>query len=120
MPAPIPSGSPDPTASPTPSPSAGQTPTAAGAADETLLFAVDLFSAEESNIRPGDGARIASLGSDTPSDPATAGVARDEFWPLLVALTLVFLVAEWLVYERDGARRLLQGVRQGVRRLRPA
>jgi hypothetical protein len=119
MPAPIPSGSPDPTASPTPSPTAGETPTP-DAPDEALLFAVDLFSAEESNIRPGDGARVASLGTDTPTDPATAGVARDEFWPLLVALTLVFLVAEWLVYERDGARRLLQGVRQGVRRLRPA
>lgn len=112
IPAPAPSGSPgaSPTASPTADPSAspgGQV----GTQDEPLLFAVDLFSADESNIRPGDGARLVALGTDAPPDPANAGTARDEFWPLLAALTLLFLVIEWLVYERDGARRLLNGLR---------
>jgi hypothetical protein len=79
--------------------------------DEPLLFAVDLFSSDESNIRPGDGARLAALGTDVPVDPANIGTARDEFWPLLAALTLLFLVIEWLVYERDGARRVLNGLR---------
>ena len=83
-----------------------------------MLFAVDLFSADESNIRPGDGARLVGLGTDTPTDPATAGLARNEFWPLLVALALLFLVIEWLVYERDGARRLLKGIRGSTTRLR--
>ena len=83
-----------------------------GTQDAPLLFAVDMFSAEESNIRPGDGARIASLGADVPVDGVETGTARDEFWPLLVALALLFLLIEWLVYERDGARRILNGIRR--------
>ena len=83
-----------------------------GTLDEPMLFAVDLFSADESNIRPGDGARIGSLGTNTPGDPAAAGTARNEFWPLLVALTLLFLVVEWVVYERDGARRIANSIKR--------
>ncbi len=120
IPAPAPSGSPGatPTASPTAAPSGSPSGSPAaspspgvGTADDPLLFAVDLFAPEESNIRPGDGARIASLGRDTPIDPAAVGVSRNEFWPILVALTLLFLVAEWLVYERDGARRIMNKLR---------
>jgi hypothetical protein len=112
IPAPVPSGSPGATAtaSPTPDPSASPGEQI-GTQDEPLLFAVDLFSTDESNIRPGDGARISALGTELPDDPAAAGTARDEFWPLLAALTLVFLIIEWLVYERDGARRVLNGLR---------
>ncbi len=29
-----------------------------------------------------------------------------------MTLALLFLVIEWLVYERDGARRILNGVRR--------
>jgi Ca-activated chloride channel homolog len=114
IPAPSPSGSPG-AATPTPAPVAsGPPPSGApvGTTDDPLLFAVDLFAPEESNVRPGDGARIASLGTDVPLDPAAVGTARDEFWPLLVALTLLLLVAEWLVYERDGARRILNWLRR--------
>ena len=125
IPAPAPSGSPVATAAPTPSatadPSAG--PGAqVGTEDEPLLFAVDLFSSDESNIRPGDGARLAALGTAAPADQAAPGTAHDEFWPLLATLTLLFLVIEWLVYERDGARRILNGLRASVplRRRRPA
>jgi hypothetical protein len=32
----------------------------------------------------------------------------------------LFLLIEWLVYERDGARRVLNSLRGGVKRLRPA
>jgi Ca-activated chloride channel homolog len=85
-----------------------------GTADEPLLFAVDLFSPGESNIRPGDGARIVALGSREPTQPSEAGVARDEFWPLLALLVLAFLVAEWLVYERDGARRIAATIRSAL------
>ncbi len=112
LPAPAPSGSPAATPSPTASPDPSASPGAgAGTQDEPLLFAVDLFSAEESNIRPGDGARIGSLGADVPPDGAEVGTARDEFWPLLVTLALLFLLIEWFVYERDGARRILNGIR---------
>ncbi len=103
------SPTPSPTVSPTPDPSASP---GVATTDEPLLFAVDLFSPDESNIRPGDGARIGSLGTNTPTDPAAAGTARDEFWPLLVALTLLFLVVEWLVYERDGARRIANSIKR--------
>lgn len=113
IPAPTPSGSPGASATPSATPSAGASAGAAvGTADEPLLFTVDLFSAEESNIRPGDGARIAALGSDVPPEQVAAGVARDEFWPLIATLTLLFLMIEWLVYERDGARRVLGGIRR--------
>jgi Ca-activated chloride channel homolog len=104
-----PSGSPDASGSP------GDSGLPTGTIDEPLLFAVDLFAPDESNIAPGDGARITALGTDdsTPRS-ATAGVARDEFWPLLVTLALLFLAVEWLVYERDGARRIVRGVRAAL------
>ncbi|MDQ3938669.1 MAG: hypothetical protein M3253_08335, partial [Chloroflexota bacterium] len=119
VPAPEPSGSPGAgptstaTAAPDASASPGQLPEP-GTADEPLLFAVDLFSHEESNIRPGDGARLEALGSS--ADPAAVemSVARDEFWPWLVLLVLGFLLAEWAVYERDGARRLANGLRHAL------
>ncbi|MEP7379412.1 MAG: BatA and WFA domain-containing protein [Chloroflexota bacterium] len=116
IPAPAPSGSPGatPTVSPTPDASAspgGQV----GTQDEPLLFAVDMFSNDESNLRPGDGERLVALGTAAPPDQAAAGTARDEFWPLLATLTLLFLIIEWLVYERDGARRVLNGLRNALR-----
>jgi hypothetical protein len=121
IPAPAPSGSPGTTPSPSPSPDPSASPeSGTGTEGAPLLFAVDLFSADESNIRPGDGARLTALGTDAPPDQAAPGTARDEFWPLLAALTLFFLLIEWLVYERDGARRVLNSLRGGVKRLRPA
>jgi hypothetical protein len=122
---PDPAAEPDPAVSPLPSPSISPVPSPAtvtpapspgglpepGTADEPLLFAVDLFSPDESNIRPGDGARITALGSSEELPASEAGVARDEFWPLLAALVLGFLLAEWMVYERDGARRIANRLR---------
>ncbi|HSH21286.1 MAG TPA: VWA domain-containing protein [Candidatus Caenarcaniphilales bacterium] len=112
-----------PPASATPTATSDPAPTgpsssglAAGTTREPLLFAVDLFSAEESNIRPGDGARISALGSDDAGAPSTAPLARDELWPLLVVLALAFLIAEWLVYERDGARRIAHTLRRSLPR----
>jgi len=111
---PLPSGSPAGSAGPSGSPSTGGLPTT-GTPDEPLLFAVDLFAPDESNIVPGDGGRLAALGTGDEAPVEAAGVARDEFWPLLVTLALVFLAIEWLVYERDGARRVARGVRAGIR-----
>lgn len=114
---PDPAASPAPTdgPSPTQTPGAGQTdgpPAQPGTPDDPLLFAVDLFSHEESNIRPGDGARLAALGVQEGEEQVEAGLARDEFWPWLVLLVLGFLLAEWLVYERDGARRIAGWLRR--------
>jgi Mg-chelatase subunit ChlD len=102
---PAPSASPSgsPIASPTANPSGSALP---GSVDHPILFAVDLFAPDESNIAPGDGSRLIALGTNTPRSPGDAGTARDEFWPLLVTLALIFLAAEWLIYERDGARRI--------------
>lgn len=100
-----------------PSPSADTVPD--GPEDEPAYFAVDLFSPEESNIAPGDGARLVALGEAAAPDAAPAGVARDEWWPALVLAALALLLVEWLVYERDGARRITAAVRRGMGQLRP-
>jgi len=108
--------SPDPSASvPPSSPEPSDDPgIPVGPEDAPLFFAVDLFSVEESNIAPGDGARLAALGSEPDPEVAEAGVARDEWWPFLVAIALVLLLLEWLVYERDGARRIAAGTRRAM------
>ncbi|HWH23733.1 MAG TPA: hypothetical protein VNW68_02445, partial [Candidatus Limnocylindria bacterium] len=73
-------------------------------------------------IAPGDGARLVALGAAHDPASAEAGVARDEFWPWLVLLALGFLLAEWMVYERDGLRRVLAalGADRLLRRRSPA
>jgi hypothetical protein len=104
-PKPLPSGaSPAPTTAPT----AAASPSPSGTASEVAVssrFAVDLFDPAESNIAPGDGARLAALGGP-PASGGEVGVARDEWWVPVVLAILVLLLLEWLVYERDGARRI--------------
>jgi hypothetical protein len=110
--------SPGSSASATPRPSgSGSSPAASPAAnpDEPELFAVDLFDLEESNIAPGDGSRLVAVGS-TADGAQSGGIARDEFWPLIALLILVLLVGEWLVWERDGVRRLVGRARGLLRR----
>ena len=112
VPKPLPSGSPGPSgaspgASGTPSVSASPAPSASGSPEAAapVRFAVDLFDPTESNIAPGDGARLAALGGP-PATGGTPGVARDEWWVPVALIALLLLLLEWLVYERDGARRL--------------
>lgn len=117
-----------PTTAPAASPGAsGGAPASPGVAavpvgpeDRPDRFAVDLFSAQESNIRPGDGARLAALGGNAAPVDGEPGTARDEWWPMLVLLVLAGLMVEWLLYERDGARRLWHGARDRLRGLTPA
>jgi hypothetical protein len=91
-----------------------------GPEERPTRFAVDLFSPQESNIAPGDGSRIAALGGSAEPGAATAGTARDEWWPLVAAIVLAVLMAEWLLYERDGARRIWHGLRGALGSLTPA
>ena len=112
-PAPAASPSGVPTASPTANPS--QSAVAAGSADNPILFAVDLFAPDELNIAPGDGSRLVALGTTAPPAAGDAGTARKEFWPLVAVLALTFLAAEWLIYERDGARRIGRALRGTLR-----
>lgn len=82
-------------------------------------FAVDLFEPGESSIRPGDGTALTAMGG-TPDAGEPGGTARDEWWAPLVLLLLGVLAAEWLLYERDGARRIVQGIRTRLGRTRPS
>ena len=132
-------------ATPTPSAAAGSPgalptfrPADPGAA---VRFAVDLLDVDESNIAPGDIAKLTALGqpaaspvpgaspgpgaspvpgaSGDPGGGAAAGErpnARDELWIPIVLLALLVLTAEWLVYERDTVARLRRGI---AGRLRP-
>jgi hypothetical protein len=116
---------PEPTQAAQPSAAASVAPgTAAGPAGGLpRRFAVDLFSAAESNIAPGDTAAIAALGTTGDGGAAEAGTAQDEWWPLVAAIVLVALMGEWLLYERDGARRIAGALRSrvpGRRMPRPA
>jgi hypothetical protein len=111
-PAPAASGeAPSPT--PSPSPSASDASVAAG----PIRFAVDLFDLEESNIAPGDGARLTAIGG-APAAAGAAGTARDEWWIPIALAALALLLVEWLVYERDGARRIRSWL-GGLGRWRP-
>ncbi len=85
-------------------------------------FAVDLLDVDESNIAPGNPAKIAALGAPAASPGSSAApgasgtgastgeapapMARDELWIPIVLAALAVLLVEWLVYERDTLVRL--------------
>ena len=87
-------------------------------------FAVDLLDVDESNIAPGDVAKLTALGhvaaspgpgaSGAPAGaagaPAERPKARDELWIPIVLIALLVLTLEWLVYERDTLARLRRGL----------
>ncbi|MEZ4597096.1 MAG: hypothetical protein R3C32_09810 [Chloroflexota bacterium] len=72
----------------------------------------------ESAIAPGDGSALAALGGAEGAADAV-GTAQDELWVPVALLLLAMLAAEWLLYERDGARRIAQGVRARLVRTPP-
>jgi hypothetical protein len=138
-PSPSPAGSAGatPSAVPTEAASAGPSSSASSAApaptfrpadpNAPTMFAVDLLDVDESNIAPGDPAKLTALGklaaSPNPSaGTGTAGIAaakepaaRDELWIPIVLIALLVLTAEWLVYERDTVSRLRRRVVGRVR-----
>jgi hypothetical protein len=63
-------------------------------------FAVNLFSPAESQIQPAATVRIGQTTVETTSD---GDVGQREFWPWLVGLAFIILLAEWWVHHR-GAR----------------
>lgn len=115
---PSPGGSSGPSGSSTPEPSTAGIGAVTPAGPK--LFAVDLFASGESNIAIGDPNALTALGSDQPVDQASLGLARDDWWPPLVLIVLAVLMVEWLVYERDGGRRIWNGVRSGLHGGRPS
>lgn len=68
--------------------------------------AVNLFSADESDVAPGDAQRIMEMGRVTPDDEGPAQPTRAEWWWPLALAALALLAAEWLLFHRPTRRSL--------------
>ena len=60
-------------------------------------FAVNLFDADESNIRPRESIQI---GQASITQAASNKISQREVWPWLAVLALILLIVEWQVYHR--------------------
>jgi len=60
-------------------------------------FAVNLFDADESNIRPRE---LIQIGQETVTPSTSQQVGQRELWKWLIALALLVLMIEWQVYHR--------------------
>ena len=86
---------------------------------EDALFAVNLFSPQESAIDPAGSLPI--VGSQTDGSQSTDEQrARREWWRPWALLALLLLTIEWLVYQRNALAYLLNGLRQRWQSLRGA
>jgi hypothetical protein len=80
--------------------------------DGTVLgtTAVNLFSPDESDVRPGDPTRIIDMGR-VPDDPDEIGQpARAEWWWPLALVALGLLAVEWLLFHRPTRRALARAL----------
>lgn len=66
--------------------------------------AVNLFSADESDVAPGDPRRISEMGAAPPAGGVPDNESRAEwFWPLALA-ALLLLAIEWVLFHRPTRR----------------
>ena len=73
--------------------------------------AVNLFSADESDVAPGDPQRIVDMGRVTEgNEPATQPTRAEWWWPLALA-GLALLAVEWLLFHRPTRRSLARAFR---------
>ncbi len=72
--------------------------------------AVNLFSADESDVAPGDPQRIAAMGRLPGGDDTTSQPARSEWWWPLALAALALLAVEWLLFHRPTRQRLARAV----------
>ncbi|GAB4539308.1 MAG: BatA and WFA domain-containing protein [Anaerolineae bacterium] len=77
------------------------------------LFAVNLFSPQESDVRPAETLPIP--GGDEARLEQRPGQVRREWWRPLTLAALLILSAEWLVYQRASLARLWASVKRRVR-----
>ena len=70
--------------------------------------AVNLFSADESDIAPGDPQRLVDMGRVPAADDGAAQLARAEWWWPLAFAALVLLALEWLLFHRPTRARLVR------------
>jgi len=68
--------------------------------------AVNLFSADESDVAPGDPQRITEMGRVTADDGDTGQPTRAEWWWPLALAALLLLAVEWLLFHRPTRRTL--------------
>lgn len=68
--------------------------------------AINLFSADESDVAPGDPQRIIEMGRVTATDEPDSQPSRAEWWWPLALAALALLAAEWLLFHRPTRRSL--------------
>lgn len=78
-------------------------------------FAVNLFSPQESFIRPAASLPGLQSAADSGASAGQPGLARREWWRPLALLALGLLTGEWLVYHRAALTRLRDLLRAGLR-----
>ncbi len=73
-------------------------------------FAVNLFSPEESQVRPAH--TLAVYEEDSGSEAGAQPQARREWWRPLAFSALCLIMVEWLVYQRATLVRIFSGARR--------
>ena len=73
--------------------------------------AINLFSADESDVLPGDAQRIMEMGRVSSTDAPDAQPTRAEWWWLLALAALALLAVEWLLFHRPTRRSLARAFR---------
>jgi hypothetical protein len=68
--------------------------------------AVNLFSADESDVAPGDPQRIVDMGRVPEDEGGPGQPTRAEWWWPLALAALALLAVEWLLYHRPTRRTL--------------
>jgi Ca-activated chloride channel family protein len=89
-------------------------------ANEAALVAVNLFSTQESDIRPAGNLPVTGMGPGAGAEVETGRTARREWWRALAFVALGLLVAEWLVYHRATLARLWASLKRDSRAFRDA
>jgi hypothetical protein len=64
---------------------------------------VNAGSLAESNLRPNPDLATSLTGGSDPASAPAASSPRSDLWPLLAAIALVVIAAEWLVVRAQGA-----------------
>jgi hypothetical protein len=75
-------------------------------ADQVLAeyqIVVNAGSPAESNLRPNPDLASSLAGGDGADAMASGGGLRSDIWPLLAAIALIVIAAEWLVVRAQGA-----------------
>jgi hypothetical protein len=66
--------------------------------------AINLFSADESDVTPGDPERLVEMGRVRSDGAGSEQPTRAEWWWPLALLGLVLLAVEWILFHRPTRR----------------